>query len=108
MKLDADVLTVGSRGYELTESVIIWQFSSAIPSHVVAVVQQMDLWLQFVSDVSGTRGGFQLAIERINDSGTFAPYNIPEVYMSRAKWKRKRIRNTSGFVFCFCYLATVD
>ena len=68
---DADVFNIGSRGYELAESVIIWQFSSSVPSHVVAVVQQMDLWLQFVSDVSSTRGGFQLAIERINDSGTF-------------------------------------
>ena len=64
-----DTLTIGT-GILPSSETTIKTLSAFIPSNVVAVIEENDIWLHFKSDFTRSRSGFHLKIERLNVSGT--------------------------------------
>ncbi|XP_072046372.1 low-density lipoprotein receptor-related protein 3-like [Amphiura filiformis] len=64
---ETDLLFFG-RGPKKTSDSVLYQVSSFVPSHIVAVIEETQLWILFHSNYGVASSGFQLQIERINEA----------------------------------------
>lgn len=67
-ELTNDPLALG-RGNFVTADTVIRTFSSWIPPHFVAVVEEPILWMTFTSDFAKSGRGFEIQIDRIKENG---------------------------------------
>ena len=65
---DTDILTVG-KGNIISTKLVFLTFSSWVPSNVVAVIGEQNIWMEFKSDFAISGRGFEFQIERIKDTG---------------------------------------
>ena len=68
IQLDTDVFTIGT-GNRVESKAFDFVLSSWMPPNVVAVIEEEELWMLFKSDWAKSGPGFELLIERIEETG---------------------------------------